>query len=218
MRWLYSLCLLDPLFVSLSLNSLFFVYFSSILWVSFIVRLPFCLVFFCFLVFVLFFASLPFLPRIFASFLITSADSSVDCVLYAVGKPVYHKSTNVTYGSWLKDSHPRTKELSEKIWTTYETHQNIIYEFADKTSFRNSQGNELRLKSSFQVRAQYSFLTPQSDSSPFTWLIYTRFRRETHMWYTTDHFTTIKREVPSLCDTTWRGARLYVSKRSAYFF
>lgn len=75
-----------------------------------------------------------------------------DCVLYAVGKPVYHKSTDVTYGSWLKDSHPRTKEFSEKIWTTYETDRTIIYEFADKTSFRNNQANELRLKSpGFQV-------------------------------------------------------------------
>lgn len=75
-----------------------------------------------------------------------------DCVLYAVGKPVYHKSTNVTYGSWLKDAHPPNKEFGEKIWTTYETHHNIIFEFADKTSFRNNQAMELRLKSpGFQV-------------------------------------------------------------------
>lgn len=80
----------------------------------------------------------------------------VDCVLYAVGKPVYHKSTNVTYGSWLKDSRPRNKEMDEKIWTTYETESNIIYEFADKASFRNNQANELRLKTpGFQVYIIY---------------------------------------------------------------
>lgn len=74
-----------------------------------------------------------------------------DCVLYAVGKPVYHKSTNVTYGSWLKDAHS-INETREKIWTTYETHHTIVFEFADKTSFRNNQANELRLKSpGFQV-------------------------------------------------------------------
>lgn len=74
-----------------------------------------------------------------------------DCVLYAVGKPVYHKSTNVTYGSWLKDVIPYN---SEKIWTTYETHHTIIFEFADKTSFRNNQATQLRLKSpGFQVCA-----------------------------------------------------------------
>lgn len=82
-----------------------------------------------------------------------------DCVLYAVGKPVYHKSTDVTYGSWLKDSNPRTKEFSEKIWTTYETDRTIIYEFADKTSFRNNQAKELRLKSpGFQVCCSNFFL------------------------------------------------------------
>lgn len=85
---------------------------------------------------------------------------ATDCVLYAVGKPVYHKSTNVTYGSWLKDSHPRNKEMAEKIWTTYETHHNIIYEFADKTSFRNNQANDLRLKSpGFQVCSCFEMLS-----------------------------------------------------------
>lgn len=94
-----------------------------------------------------------------------------DCILYAVGKPVYHKSTDVTYGSWLKDSHPRTKEFSEKIWTTYETDRTIIYEFADKTSFRNNQANELRLKSpGFQVclfRLHLTFVDCQRFFSGF---------------------------------------------------
>lgn len=64
-----------------------------------------------------------------------------DCVLYAVGKPVYHKSMNVTYGSWLKDAQPRGKV--EKIWTTYETDHNIIYQFDDKTEFRNNKAKEI---------------------------------------------------------------------------
>lgn len=76
----------------------------------------------------------------------------LDCVLYAVGKPVYHKATNFAYASWLKDSRPRNKEMEEKIWTTYETEPQLIYEFADKASFRNNEANELRLKlPGFQV-------------------------------------------------------------------
>lgn len=89
---------------------------------------------------------------LFIFFFSFSSPPPTDCVLYAVGKPVYHKSTNVTYGSWLKDAHPRNKEFGEKIWTTYETHHTIIFEFTDKTSFRNNHATELRLKSpGFQV-------------------------------------------------------------------
>lgn len=105
-----------------------------------------------------------FFPSLYHSHILTLlmffCMMTTDCVLYAVGKPVYHKSTNVTYGSWLKDSHPRNKEMAEKIWTTYETHHNIIYEFADKTSFRNNQANDLRLKSpGFQVCSCFEMLS-----------------------------------------------------------
>lgn len=95
---------------------------------------------------------------------------AIDCVLYAVGKPVYHKSTNVTYGSWLKDSRPRNKEMDEKIWTTYETHNTSIYEFADKASFRNNQANELRLKfPGFQVHCLFTLNNVYYISSKGCW-------------------------------------------------
>lgn len=99
---------------------------------------------------------------IFLSFLHLNAHAPLvqiyflsDCVLYAVGKPVYHKSMNVTYGSWLKDAQPRGKV--EKIWTTYETDHDIIYQFDDKTEFRNNKAKEIhRLKlPGFQVHSRF---------------------------------------------------------------
>ncbi|XP_031630325.1 uncharacterized protein LOC116345246 [Contarinia nasturtii] len=98
-----------------------------------------------------------------------TANRTFDCVLYAVGKPVYHKLTDsVAYGSWLKDARPRT-EFAEKIWTTYETDRTKIYEFADKQMFRNNQANELHLKSpGFQGNAHVvyngSFYYHQQES------------------------------------------------------
>lgn len=97
---------------------------------------------------------------VLSRFLVVFSLRLADCILYAVGKPVYHKSTNVTYGSWLKDAHPRNKDFGEKIWTTYETHHTIIFEFADKISFRNNQAMELHLKSpGFQVWVLIDLMT-----------------------------------------------------------
>lgn len=94
-----------------------------------------------------------FISLVFLSLFFGDCCVIADCVLYAVGKPVYHKSTNITYGSWLKDAQS-TGETREKVWTTYETHSNIVFEFADKLSFRNNKGVELRLRPpGFQVCA-----------------------------------------------------------------
>lgn len=72
---------------------------------------------------------------------------------------------NLTYGSWLKDAHTRGKV--EKIWTTYETDHRIIYQFDDKTEFRNNKAKELHLKMpGFQVHARF------------------RERKKTHILYT----------------------------------
>lgn len=60
-----------------------------------------------------------------------------DCVLYAVGKPVYHKFTDLNYGAWLKDSSPKNDVFAEKIWATNETY-NILYEYANKADYRNN--------------------------------------------------------------------------------
>ncbi|KAJ6644219.1 Myocilin, partial [Pseudolycoriella hygida] len=61
-----------------------------------------------------------------------------DCVLYAVGKPVYHKFTDQTYGSWLKDPLPRNDDVGERIWSTNESDTLHIYEYANKAKYRNN--------------------------------------------------------------------------------
>ncbi|KAJ8963128.1 hypothetical protein NQ318_018593, partial [Aromia moschata] len=60
-----------------------------------------------------------------------------ECVLYAVGKPVYHRYTDHTYGSWMRDpaSSPTGKE-HEKYWVTHENKSNVLYEYDNKTMFR----------------------------------------------------------------------------------
>lgn len=73
--------------------------------------------------------------------------NNIDCVLYAVGKPVYHKFTDQTYGSWLKDPLPRNDEISEKIWATNESDSYHLYEYANKAKYRNNMPKVHTLKS-----------------------------------------------------------------------
>ncbi|XP_022908242.1 uncharacterized protein [Onthophagus taurus] len=59
---------------------------------------------------------------------------STDCVLYAIGKPVYHRFTNQTFGSWMKDA---TQDGdSEKYWSTSEYDSSHLKEFKNKGEFR----------------------------------------------------------------------------------
>ncbi|XP_049816320.1 uncharacterized protein LOC126263277 [Schistocerca nitens] len=60
---------------------------------------------------------------------------TTDCLLYAIGKPVYHRWTDMTYGSWMRDAMPRPEANAEKFWVTNETDPYHLYEFANKTSF-----------------------------------------------------------------------------------
>ena len=71
--------------------------------------------------------------------------------MYAVGKPVYHKYTNQTYGSWLKDPEPRNDEIGDKIWATNELDSEHLYEYLNKTHFRNNQRKLYKLNPGFQV-------------------------------------------------------------------
>ncbi|KAJ8924524.1 hypothetical protein NQ315_007322 [Exocentrus adspersus] len=66
-----------------------------------------------------------------------------ECVLYAVGKPVYHRYTDHTYGSWMRDpaSTPTEKE-HEKFWVTHENKSNVLYEYDNKTMFRRDTPNK----------------------------------------------------------------------------
>lgn len=70
----------------------------------------------------------------------------VDCVLYAVGKPVYHKFTDQTYGSWLKDPLPKNDDIGERIWTTNESDTLHVYEYANKAKYRNNTPRLHKLK------------------------------------------------------------------------
>ncbi|XP_005177473.1 uncharacterized protein LOC101894193 [Musca domestica] len=57
------------------------------------------------------------------------------CILYAVGKPVFHKSVSEQHGSWLKD--PAAKEIDrEKTFVTHEKENNKLYEFTSKKAYR----------------------------------------------------------------------------------
>lgn len=82
----------------------------------------------------------------------------LDCVLYAVGKPVYHKFTEQNYGSWLKDAQPKNDDVGEKIWYTNETDVNFLYEFENKIKYRNSVSKKYALPFAFTVSVTLIFI------------------------------------------------------------
>lgn len=88
-----------------------------------------------------------------------------DCVLYAVGKPVYHKYTDQNYGAWLKDSAPRNDAIEKKIWATRENDTSRLFEFANKTTYRNNVATKTyRLDKPFRVSNIYAYeLDPNFD-------------------------------------------------------
>ncbi|GLH12823.1 Lachesin [Gryllus bimaculatus] len=61
---------------------------------------------------------------------------TMDCQLYAVGKPVYHRYTDAVYGSWMRDPLPRPEHNAEKFWVTNESDPYHLYEFDNKSSYR----------------------------------------------------------------------------------
>lgn len=77
----------------------------------------------------------------------------LDCLVYAVGKPVYHRFVNSTYGCWMKDSSTYKTEFSEEtIWTTNESFPTHLYEFANKSMFRQYEyTRKYDLRSPFMV-------------------------------------------------------------------
>lgn len=63
-----------------------------------------------------------------------------DCVLYAVGKPVYLGSSNHNNnGCWMRDPDPVGDKDAEKFWATQERDDKHLYQFDNKTVFRNSK-------------------------------------------------------------------------------
>ncbi|XP_068219056.1 uncharacterized protein [Palaemon carinicauda] len=63
---------------------------------------------------------------------------SLDCLLSAVGKPVYHRHTDSPYGSWMRDPYPKDPQAEPKFWTTDHRSPKILYEFSDKISYRKN--------------------------------------------------------------------------------
>lgn len=59
-----------------------------------------------------------------------------DCVLSAIGKPVFHRFTDAPYGNWMKDSLPRTSIDVEKYWATKYNESYTLYEYSNKTTFK----------------------------------------------------------------------------------
>uniref|UniRef100_A0A1B0FGN9 Uncharacterized protein n=1 Tax=Glossina morsitans morsitans TaxID=37546 RepID=A0A1B0FGN9_GLOMM len=57
------------------------------------------------------------------------------CLLYAVGKPVFHKFVDENYGSWLKDAAAAELER-EKTFVTNEKDNYNLYEFTSKIQYR----------------------------------------------------------------------------------
>ena len=78
-----------------------------------------------------------------------------DCQLYAVGKPVYHRYTNMSYGSWMRDAHPLTDADGQKFWFTNESDPHHLYEYLNKTLFRaGTYSFKYRLQQPFKVTAE----------------------------------------------------------------
>lgn len=86
--------------------------------------------------------------------------NALDCLLYAVGKPVYHKFTDQNYGAWMRDPSPRQDmymmmmktDNSDKIWVTKENDTRTLYEYSNKVAFRtNNHTKKYTLAFPFKV-------------------------------------------------------------------
>lgn len=77
----------------------------------------------------------------------------LDCQVYAVGKPVFHNFTDELYGAWMRD--PMPKNDQEKFWMTRESENIYLYEYANKTAFRDGVlTKQYRLEFPFSVSNQ----------------------------------------------------------------
>ncbi|XP_046627663.1 uncharacterized protein LOC124308727 [Neodiprion virginianus] len=82
----------------------------------------------------------------------------LDCELYAIGKPVYHRYTDDTlHGCWMRDASPTSEAAGEKFWVTKDQENKYLYEFNNKTIFRKDTGRAIVLPHEFQGNAQVVF-------------------------------------------------------------
>uniref|UniRef100_A0A8D8XEB9 Olfactomedin-like protein 2B n=1 Tax=Cacopsylla melanoneura TaxID=428564 RepID=A0A8D8XEB9_9HEMI len=90
---------------------------------------------------------------------------TLDCQVYAVGKPVFHKSTTkksdtghgtveVPYGAWMRDPCNGSAENNNKFWMTVEHDPTHLYEYLDKDTFKSdNKSKTYNLKEQFQGNA-----------------------------------------------------------------
>lgn len=75
-----------------------------------------------------------------------------ECIIYAVGKPVFFKSVEHNYGAWMRDPMSNSDMNSEKIWLTKENDPYRLYEYENKAAYRLENSSKIyRLKYPFQV-------------------------------------------------------------------
>ncbi|KAJ2948683.1 hypothetical protein O0L34_g7940 [Tuta absoluta] len=66
---------------------------------------------------------------------------NTNCQLYAIGKPVYHRSKDELFGSWLRDANGSDFQ-KEKLWTTQENDVERLREYRSKMAFKNDKVDE----------------------------------------------------------------------------
>lgn len=74
-------------------------------------------------------------------------------LLYAVGKPVFHKSVNEIYGCWLRDPATSADIDHEKTYVTEENDTHNLYEYPTKMKYRMnwSPRRKYNIPEGFQV-------------------------------------------------------------------
>jgi len=79
-----------------------------------------------------------------------------DCQVYAVGKPVFNRVSNASFGSWMKD--PMSRESNDTIWMTI-NEINSLFQFSNKSMFKDNKPTKTyTLSYSFHVSKMLSFI------------------------------------------------------------
>ncbi|CAH0552151.1 unnamed protein product [Brassicogethes aeneus] len=83
---------------------------------------------------------------------------ATDCVLYAVGKPVYNGNTDQNYGCWMRETVTNVEKNYEKFWATYEDRPSQLYEFDNKTVYKEKINSKIhKLSIWFEGNAQVMY-------------------------------------------------------------